>query len=366
MVLRQKGRFAAAEKGSENQRLSSRLAKMRHSLSTTSEEPYQRKAAEDAAVHRRKYPDYVYNARENRSRKQQQHMAKEVTGKLEKESSGHQEQQPSTSTAASHGRSPAVFQQQLHAPRTQRNRCRATNQRLSSRLAKMRHSLSTTSEEPYQRKAAEDAAVHRRKYPDCVYNARENRSRKQQQHMAKEVTGKLEKESSGHQEQQPRTCRAASQGRSPAAFHQQHHTPLMQRNRCRATNQRVSTHLGKLWRSLSATSKEPYQRKAAEAATIHRRRYPDYVYNAREACRRRLKEHRAKEVAVTLKNGSSANQEQQPSTSTAATQGQSPTVFQYQQHPPPTKMSRCQATNQRASSSLGMLWRSLSATSKAP
>ncbi|KAL1425079.1 hypothetical protein MTO96_019531 [Rhipicephalus appendiculatus] len=36
-------------------------------------------------------------------------------------------------------------------------------------------------------------------------------------------------------------------------------------------NQRVSTRLGKLWRSLSAADKEPYQRKAAEAAAVHRK-----------------------------------------------------------------------------------------------
>ncbi|KAH7980850.1 hypothetical protein HPB49_019700 [Dermacentor silvarum] len=89
------------------------------------------------------------------------------------------------------------------------------------------------------------------------------------------------------------------------------------------TNQRVSSRPGKLWRSLSATSKEPYQRKAAEAAAVHRRKYPDYVYNARGARRRKEQQHRVKEVAGKLRNDGSGDQEQQPSTSTVQGQGAS-------------------------------------------
>ncbi|KAH7983762.1 sex-determining region Y protein [Rhipicephalus sanguineus] len=48
-------------------------------------------------------------------------------------------------------------------------------------------------------------------------------------------------------------------------------------------NQRVSSRLGKMWRSLSAFDKQPYQRKAAAADAVHRRRYPDYVFDQRRA-----------------------------------------------------------------------------------
>ncbi|KAH7979867.1 hypothetical protein HPB49_011665 [Dermacentor silvarum] len=58
-------------------------------------------------------------------------------------------------------------------------------------------------------------------------------------------------------------------------------------------NLRVSSHLGKLWRSLSAVVKEPYQRKLAEAAVAHRKNHPDYVYNPREAHQHKGQERRA-------------------------------------------------------------------------
>ncbi|XP_037560202.1 sex-determining region Y protein [Dermacentor silvarum] len=132
------------------------------------------------------------------------------------------------------------------------------NQRVSSRLGKLWRSLSTPNKEPYQRKAAEAAAVHRRKYADFVYNARETRRRKQQEHSAKEVSGELDNDSSGNHEQQPSTYMAAAQGRYTTLFQQQHHPPSTQRNICHVTNQRVSSRLGKLWRPLSATSKARY------------------------------------------------------------------------------------------------------------
>ncbi|KAH8022088.1 hypothetical protein HPB51_021811 [Rhipicephalus microplus] len=99
-------------------------------------------------------------------------------------------------------------------------------------------------------------------------------------------------------------------------------------------NQHVSTRLGKLWRSLSAADREPYQRKAAEAAAIHRRKYPDYVYNPREA--RRLKEMQArivKSIAGKLKESPSADPAELEASSTSASQR--PSTPEFQQLPPP-------------------------------
>ncbi|KAH7983937.1 hypothetical protein HPB52_015507 [Rhipicephalus sanguineus] len=47
----------------------------------------------------------------------------------------------------------------------------------------------------------------------------------------------------------------------------------------------------RLWRSLSVVAKKSYHRKAAEAAAVHRRRYPDYVYRHRGARQRKKHEH---------------------------------------------------------------------------
>lgn len=99
-------------------------------------------------------------------------------------------------------------------------------------------------------------------------------------------------------------------------------------------NQRVSSRLGKLWRSLSAADKEPYQRKAAEAAAVHRRRYPDYVYNPREARRRKEQERRAKAIAGKVKEDTSADPEVEPTPSASAAQGPSTPEFQHLPHPP--------------------------------
>uniref|UniRef100_A0A131YXL9 Transcription factor SOX1/3/14/21 (SOX group B) n=1 Tax=Rhipicephalus appendiculatus TaxID=34631 RepID=A0A131YXL9_RHIAP len=98
-------------------------------------------------------------------------------------------------------------------------------------------------------------------------------------------------------------------------------------------NQRVSTRLGKLWRSLSAADKEPYQRKAAEAAAVHRRRFPDYVYNPREARRRKEQERRAKAIAGKVKEDTSGDQELE-APSTSASLGPSTPEFQHLPHPP--------------------------------
>ncbi|KAH7979863.1 hypothetical protein HPB49_011661 [Dermacentor silvarum] len=64
-------------------------------------------------------------------------------------------------------------------------------------------------------------------------------------------------------------------------------------------NQRVSSRLRKLWRSLSGGVKEPYQRKVAEAAIVHRRNHPDYVYNPREAHRHKAQERRARRLLAS-------------------------------------------------------------------
>ncbi|KAH7979306.1 hypothetical protein HPB49_009007 [Dermacentor silvarum] len=95
-------------------------------------------------------------------------------------------------------------------------------------------------------------------------------------------------------------------------------------------NQRVSSRLGKLWRTLGAADKGPYQRKAAEAAAVHRRKYLDYLYNPPKARRRKEPERSTKKFAGKTKNDSSGNQEQQPSPSTAATHGRSTPEFQQQ------------------------------------
>ncbi|KAH7979307.1 hypothetical protein HPB49_009008 [Dermacentor silvarum] len=111
-------------------------------------------------------------------------------------------------------------------------------------------------------------------------------------------------------------------------------------------NQRVSSHLGKLWRTLGATDKEPYQRKAAEAATVHQRKYLDYMYNARKARWRKEQERSTKKIAGKLNNDSSGNQEQQSSPSTAATHGRGTPECQQQQQDlplsrPPQMKKRC-------------------------
>ncbi|XP_065294136.2 transcription factor SOX-18-like [Dermacentor albipictus] len=100
-------------------------------------------------------------------------------------------------------------------------------------------------------------------------------------------------------------------------------------------NQRVSSRPGKLWRSLSVADKEPRQRKAAAAAAVHRRKYPGYVYNPREAKRCKRQARRTKATARKLKNGTSRDKQKQPSISTAVAQGRGSPEFQQQQHPPP-------------------------------
>ncbi|KAH7979309.1 hypothetical protein HPB49_009010 [Dermacentor silvarum] len=111
-------------------------------------------------------------------------------------------------------------------------------------------------------------------------------------------------------------------------------------------NQRVSSRLGKLWRTLGATDTEPYKRKAAEAAVVHRRKYLDYMYNARKARRRKEQERSTKKLAGKLNNDSSGNQEQQSSPSTAATHGRGTPECQQQQQDlpplrPPQRKKRC-------------------------
>ncbi|KAH7979865.1 hypothetical protein HPB49_011663 [Dermacentor silvarum] len=109
--------------------------------------------------------------------------------------------------------------------------------------------------------------------------------------------------------------------------------------------------LRKLWRSLSAAVKEPYQRKAAEAAIVHRRNHPEYVYNPREAHRRKGQERRAKAVVSKPKNGSSGDQEQQPSIDTAMAQDRGFPEFQHPPPPPSQKNERRGTSAARGSGS---------------
>ncbi|XP_049268806.1 sex-determining region Y protein-like [Rhipicephalus sanguineus] len=51
-------------------------------------------------------------------------------------------------------------------------------------------------------------------------------------------------------------------------------------------NQRVSSRLGELWRSLSTVDRGPHQRNEADSAAVHRRRYSDYVFTQRGAHQR--------------------------------------------------------------------------------
>nr|XP_054933875.1 uncharacterized protein LOC126543267 [Dermacentor andersoni] len=113
-------------------------------------------------------------------------------------------------------------------------------------------------------------------------------------------------------------------------------------------NQRVSSRLGKLWRSLSVADKEPRQRKAAAAAAVHRRKHPGYVYNPREAQRCKRQARRTEAVASKLKNGTSRDEQQQPSISTAVAQGRCTPEYQQQQHPPPPLQSNEQCATSAA------------------
>ncbi|XP_075739393.1 uncharacterized protein LOC142784778 [Rhipicephalus microplus] len=103
-------------------------------------------------------------------------------------------------------------------------------------------------------------------------------------------------------------------------------------------NQRVSTRLGKFWRSLSAAAKESYRRKAAVAAAIHRIKYPGYVYNPREAHRRKEQARIAKAIASKVKQEPSDDQELEAQ-STSASLGPSTPALQnpprLSQSPPP-------------------------------
>ncbi|XP_037560211.1 trichohyalin-like [Dermacentor silvarum] len=305
MLFAQKGGLAATKSTDENKRVSSRLGKLWRSLSTTDKEPYQRKAAEAAALHRKKYPDDVYYAREARRRKQEEHRAKDVTGKFEKDSSGDQEQQPNTSPAAAQGRVTMVFQQQYHPPSTQRNKCRATNQRVSS---KQWLSLSATNKEPYQRKAAEAAAVHQRKYPDYMYNSSETRRHKEPERRAK-VARELENDNSRDQEQQPNTSQAAAVHRRKYPEYVYNSSDTRRRNLQEHRSKEVASKLEN-----GSYGVQEQQPSPSEDATTHRRKYPDYVYNSSETRRRKELELIAKEVASELENDSARDQEQQPST----------------------------------------------------
>nr|XP_050046321.2 transcription factor SOX-6-like [Dermacentor andersoni] len=100
-------------------------------------------------------------------------------------------------------------------------------------------------------------------------------------------------------------------------------------------NQRVSSHLGMLWRSLSAADKEPYQHKPSAAAAVPRRKQPGYANNPREAQRCKRQERMTKAISRKLNDGICRDQEQQPSISVAVAEYRGTPDFQQQQHPPP-------------------------------
>ncbi|XP_037564647.1 sex-determining region Y protein-like [Dermacentor silvarum] len=125
---------------------------------------------------------------------------------------------------------------------------------------------------------------------------------------------------------------AQEKRRSVAAMNVNEH------NRC------VSSHLAKLWRPLRGADKEPLQPKIAEAVAVHRRKYPDYAHNPREAHQRKEQERIAKQVTSKLNIDSSWDKEQQPLTSTVAAQCRSGPKFQ-QQLPP---LSRTPRSKRRA------------------
>ncbi|XP_037564386.1 sex-determining region Y protein-like [Dermacentor silvarum] len=101
-------------------------------------------------------------------------------------------------------------------------------------------------------------------------------------------------------------------------------------------NRRVSSRLAKLWRPLPAADKEPLQRKVAEAVAVHQRKYLDYAHHPREAHRRKEQRERiVKQVTRKLKNDSSWDKEEQPTTCTVAARGRYGLKFQQQLHPPP-------------------------------
>ncbi|XP_037567931.1 transcription factor Sox-10 [Dermacentor silvarum] len=102
-------------------------------------------------------------------------------------------------------------------------------------------------------------------------------------------------------------------------------------------NRRVSSRLAKVWRPLRAADKEPLQRKVAEAVAVHRWKYPDYTNHPREAHRRKEQERVAKLVTSKLKNDSSCDKEQQPTTCMVAAHGRGGPKFQQQLHPPPLR-----------------------------
>ncbi|XP_064487371.1 uncharacterized protein LOC135399568 [Ornithodoros turicata] len=66
-------------------------------------------------------------------------------------------------------------------------------------------------------------------------------------------------------------------------------------------NKKISTRLGHMWRAMSDIEKEGYHRKAKMAVVEHKRKYPNYVYNPREARQRRAEERKAKLMANQLR-----------------------------------------------------------------
>ncbi|XP_070390702.1 uncharacterized protein [Dermacentor albipictus] len=107
---------AAENPNQNNQRVSSRLAKLWRPLNAADKELYQRKASAAAAVPRRKHPGYVLNPREAQRCKLPERSKKAIACKLKNDISRDQEQQPSISVAVAEYRGTPDFQQQQHSP----------------------------------------------------------------------------------------------------------------------------------------------------------------------------------------------------------------------------------------------------------
>ncbi|XP_077486471.1 uncharacterized protein LOC144097700 [Amblyomma americanum] len=85
LFAQEKRRLVAAQNPNENNQIvSTRLGKMWLALSAADKDLYRRKAALEAAKHRKKYPDYVYNPLDARHRKEQERRAKQIAAKLMK------------------------------------------------------------------------------------------------------------------------------------------------------------------------------------------------------------------------------------------------------------------------------------------
>ncbi|KAH7980101.1 hypothetical protein HPB49_013046 [Dermacentor silvarum] len=320
----EKRRSVAAMNAKENnQRISSRLAKLRCPLRAADKETLQRKVAEVVAVHRRMYPDYTHHPREAHRRKEQrERIVKQVTSKLKNDSSWNKEQQPTTCTVAARGRGGLKFQQQLHPP-PMPPPPRSTHSAVSgaARVSASGSGQGTVACMPTATVPATTKDPEEQMVPVKVTALRAfaEFSKRQSKHFHNYA--ELTLINIFRTLKQPERQRRKGVRWPP-------------RTRTKTTGA-LCSRLAKLWLPLRAADKEPFQRKVAEAVTSHRSKYSDYAHNPREASRCMEQERIAKQVTSKLKNGSSWDKEQQPRTSTVAAHGRGSPEFQQQLHPPP-------------------------------